>query len=125
MMFPYPSAEGLHVGNMYAFTGSDIYGRLKRLNGYDVFEPIGFGRTGLHSENYALKIDTHPLKQSKISRNDFINSWKMLGNGFAWKEHAETYDPEYYKWTQWIFVQMWKARLLIAKKTIRELVPKL
>src|ERR1700694_5844383 len=62
MMFPYPSAEGLHVGNLYAFTGADIYGRFKRMQGDDVFEPIGFDAFGIHSENYALKIGTHPME---------------------------------------------------------------
>src|SRR5690606_10736064 len=62
MMFPYPSAEGLHVGNIYAFTGADIYGRWKRLQGEDVFEPIGFDAFGIHSENYALKVGTHPME---------------------------------------------------------------
>lgn len=116
MMFPYPSAEGLHVGNMYAFTGSDIYGRFKRMSGHDVFEPIGLDGFGIHSENYALKIGTHPLKQSKISEKRFYKQLEMLGNGFAWKEHLETYDPEYYRWTQWLFVQMWKRGLAYRKK---------
>ena len=67
MMFPYPSAEGLHVGNMYAFTGSDIFGRYQRMKGGDVFEPIGLDGFGIHSENYALKVKKHPAKQAKIS----------------------------------------------------------
>ncbi len=116
MMFPYPSAEGLHVGNMYAFTGADIYGRFKRMNGYDVFEPIGLDGFGIHSENYALKTGTHPLKQSKISEKRFYKQLEALGNGFAWNERVETYDPEYYKWTQWIFIQMWKRGLVYRKK---------
>ena len=62
MMFPYPSAEGLHVGNMFAFTGSDVYGRFKRLRGFDVFEPIGFDAFGIHSENYAIKLGIHPAE---------------------------------------------------------------
>src|SRR6185503_5205257 len=62
MMFPYPSAEGLHVGNMFAFTGADIYGRFKRLQGFDVFEPMGFDAFGIHSENFALQVGTHPAK---------------------------------------------------------------
>lgn len=116
MMFPYPSAEGLHVGNIYAFTGSDIYGRFKRMSGYDVFEPIGLDGFGIHSENYALKIGTHPLQQSKISEKRFYKQLAMLGNGFAWNEKVETYNPEYYKWTQWLFVQMWKRGLAYRKK---------
>ena len=116
MMFPYPSAEGLHVGNMYAFTGSDIYGRLKRMQGYDVFEPIGLDGFGIHSENYAIKIGVHPMKQAVVSEKNFYRQLAMIGNGFAWREHLETYDPEYYKWTQWIFVTMFKQGLAYRKK---------
>ncbi|MDP3052410.1 MAG: leucine--tRNA ligase [bacterium] len=116
MMFPYPSAEGLHVGNMYAFVGSDIYGRLKRMQGYDVFEPIGLDGFGIHSENYALKIKAHPMEQAKVSEKRFYEQLSAIGNGFAWDEHLETYDPEYYKWTQWIFVQMFKNGLVYRKK---------
>src|SRR3989344_6093709 len=116
MMFPYPSAEGLHVGNMYAFVGSDIYGRFKRMQGNDVFEPIGLDGFGIHSENYALKVKKHPQKQAKISEKNFYRQLEMIGNGFAWKEKLETYDPEYYKWTQWIFIQMFKHGLAYRKK---------
>ena len=116
MMFPYPSAEGLHVGNMYAFVGSDIYGRFKRMQGYDVFEPIGLDGFGIHSENYALKIKKHPAEQAKISEKNFYRQLHEIGNGFAWDERLETYDPEYYKWTQWIFVQMFKHGLAYRKK---------
>ncbi|MBI2453987.1 MAG: leucine--tRNA ligase [Parcubacteria group bacterium] len=117
MMFPYPSAEGLHVGNMYAFTGADIYGRLKRMQGHDVFEPIGLDGFGIHSENYALKIGQHPADQAKISQKNFYRQLGLIGNGFAWNERLETYDPEYYKWTQWIFVQMFKKGLAYRKKS--------
>ena len=116
MMFPYPSAEGLHVGNMYAFAGADIYGRKKRMEGYDVFEPIGLDGFGIHSENYALSIGRHPADQAKVSEENFYRQLSMIGNGFAWSEHLETYDPEYYKWTQWIFVQMFKRGLAYRKK---------
>jgi len=71
MMFPYPSAEGLHAGNMFAFTGSDVYGRLKRMQGNDVFEPIGLDGFGIHAENYALKIGKSPLDNSKITESNF------------------------------------------------------
>ncbi len=118
MMFPYPSAEGLHVGNMYAFVGSDIYGRFKRMQGYDVFEPIGLDGFGIHSENYALKIGKHPADQAKISEKRFYKQLEMIGNGYAWNEKLETYDPEYYKWTQWIFVQMFKHGLAYRKKAM-------
>jgi len=116
MMFPYPSAEGLHVGNMYAFVGSDIYGRFQRMQGNDVFEPIGLDGFGIHSENYALKIGTHPAKQAQISEKNFYRQLSSIGNGFAWNEHLETYDPEYYKWTQWIFIQLFKRGLAYRKK---------
>ncbi len=116
MMFPYPSAEGLHVGNMYAFTGADIYGRKKRMEGYDVFEPIGLDGFGIHSENYALKIGAHPMKQAKISETRFYEQLSAIGNGFAWEEKLETYDPKYYRWTQWVFVQLWKHGLAYRKK---------
>jgi leucyl-tRNA synthetase len=123
MMFPYPSAEGLHVGNMYAFTGADIYGRFKRMQGYDVFEPIGLDGFGIHSENYAIKIGKHPAVQAKISEKNFYRQLHAIGNGFAWKNHLETYDPDYYKWTQWIFVQMFKAGLAYRKKSAVNFCP--
>ncbi len=116
MMFPYPSAEGLHVGNMYAFTGADIYGRMKRMQGYDIFEPIGLDGFGIHSENYALKIGAHPMDQAKISQKRFYEQLAAIGNGFAWNERLETYDPEYYRWTQWLFIQMFKRGLAYRKK---------
>ncbi len=116
MMFPYPSAEGLHVGNMYAFVGSDIYGRFKRMEGHDVFEPIGLDGFGIHSENYALKIGAHPMEQAKVSEERFYKQLEAIGNGFAWNERVETYDPEYYRWTQWLFVEMFKRGLAYRKK---------
>ncbi len=118
MMFPYPSAEGLHVGNMYAFTGTDIYGRFKRMQGYDVFEPIGLDGFGIHSENYALKVGTHPAKQAEVSEKRFYKQLEAVGNGFAWDERLETYDPAYYRWTQWLFTEMWRRGLAYRKKQL-------
>ena len=123
MMFPYPSAEGLHVGNVYAFTGSDIYGRLMRMKGYDVFEPIGLDGFGIHSENYSLKVGKNPAEQAKISEKNFYRQLKAIGNGFAWQNRLETYDPGYYKWTQWIFIQMFKAGLAYRKKATVNFCP--
>lgn len=111
MMFPYPSAEGLHVGNMYAFTGADVYGRFKAMQGYNVFEPIGLDGFGIHSENYAIKINKHPVDQAKISQERFYDQLSRIGNRFSWEQRLETYDPEYYRWTQWLFVQMFKHGL--------------
>lgn len=116
MMFPYPSAEGLHVGNMYAFTGVDVHGRFKRMQGYDVFEPIGLDGFGIHSENYALKVNKHPKEQAKVSEANFYRQLRAIGNGFDWEHHVETYDPNYYKWTQWIFIQMFKHGLAYRSK---------
>lgn len=116
MMFPYPSAQGLHVGNMYAFTGSDVWGRYMRMKGYDVFEPIGLDGFGIHSENYAIKVGKHPLEEAKISEKNFYRQLKMIGNQFAWDNHLETYDKDYYRWTQWIFIQMFKAGLAYRAK---------
>ena len=111
MMFPYPSAEGLHVGNMYAFTGADIYGRYQRMQGKDVFEPIGLDGFGIHSENHAMKIGKHPVEHAKTTEANFYRQLSSIGNGFAWEERLETYDPEYYRWTQWLFVQMFTRGL--------------
>ncbi|MEK9178340.1 MAG: class I tRNA ligase family protein, partial [Patescibacteria group bacterium] len=117
MMFPYPSAEGLHVGNVYAFTGSDIFGRYQKMKGKDVFEPIGLDGFGIHSENYALKIGKHPMTQSKISEENFYRQLHLIGNGFDWSKKVETYNPNYYKWTQWLFIQLFKAGLAEKKKS--------
>jgi leucyl-tRNA synthetase len=111
MMFPYPSAEGLHVGNMYAFTGADVFGRFNRMNGKDVFEPIGLDGFGIHSENYAIKVGRHPKEHAEISEKNFYRQLEAIGNGFVWENRLETYDVEYYKWTQWLFIQLWKRGL--------------
>ena len=118
MMFPYPSAEGLHVGNMYAFTGADIYGRYKAMQGYDVFEPIGLDGFGIHSENYAIKIGKHPKEQAKVSEKRFYKQLSRIGNRFSWDNRLETYDPEYYKWTQWLFIKMYENGLAYRKKSL-------
>ena len=116
MMFPYPSAEGLHIGGVRTFTGVDIYGRLKRMQGHDVLEPMGLDGFGIHSENYALKIGKHPMTHAKDSEKNFYRQMRMLGNGFSWEEKLETYDPGYYRWTQWVFIQMFKNGLAYRKK---------
>ena len=111
MMFPYPSAEGLHVGNIYAFTASDIHGRFQRLRGFDVFEPIGFDSFGIHSENFAIKQRTHPKEQTAKNIKNFTEQLKHLGSLFDWDRSVITSDPEYYKWTQWLFLELYKAGL--------------
>ena len=116
MMFPYPSAEGLHVGNLYAFTGADIYGRFRRLRGDDVFEPIGYDAFGMHSENHALKVDIHPMKLIPSNIRNFERILRTTGLMTDWSRTVDTTDPEYYKWTQWIFVQLFKAGLAEKKE---------
>ncbi len=112
MMFPYPSAAGLHIGNMFSFIGSDVYGRFMKLKGYDVFEPIGFDAFGIHSENYALKVGKHPAELTPKSIEYFREEQlKKLGNIYDWDSEAITSSPEYYKWTHWIFIQLYKRGL--------------
>src|SRR3990167_152037 len=115
MMFPYPSAEGLHVGNMYPFTGTDIFARFKRMQGFDVLEPIGLDGFGIHSENYALKVNQHPMDLSKITEKRFYEQLTEIGDAYDWTRTVETYKPEYYKWTQWLFLQMYKKGLAYKK----------
>ena len=116
MMFPYPSAEGLHVGNMFAFTGADIYGRFKRLQGYDVFEPMGFDAFGIHSENYALQRGINPAKLIPQNIATFRRQLRHIGGMFDWRHELSTTDPAYYKWTQWLFLQLFKAGLAYKKR---------
>jgi len=116
MMYPYPSAEGLHVGNMYAFTGADIYGRYKRMKGFDVFEPIGFDSGGIHSENFAIKMGIHPAKMVAQNISNFTKQLHRIGAMYDWSRTVDAMDPDYYKWTQWIFVQLFKAGLAYKKQ---------
>src|SRR5690606_8467338 len=116
MMFPYPSAEGLHVGNIYAFTGADVHGRYQRLRGYDVFEPIGFDAFGIHSENFALKVGTHPMDLIPSNVANFTRQLRRTGGMFDWTHVVDTTDPSYYKWTQWIFLKLFEAGLAERKE---------
>jgi leucyl-tRNA synthetase len=116
MMFPYPSAEGLHVGNIYAFTGADIYGRFKRLQGYQVFEPIGFDAFGIHSENFALKQGMNPAELIPRNVARFTTQLRRVGFMYDWSHTVDTTAPEYYRWTQWIFLQLYKAGLAEKKE---------
>ena len=115
MMFPYPSAEGLHVGNMYAFAHADAYGRFQRLRGYNVFEPIGLDGFGIHSENYAIKIKEHIKDVSVRTEKHFYEQLRTIGNGYDWSRTVETYKPAYYRWTQWLFLKMHERGLAYRK----------
>ncbi|HEX5725556.1 MAG TPA: leucine--tRNA ligase [Longimicrobiaceae bacterium] len=116
MMFPYPSAEGLHVGNIYAFTGADIHGRFKRLQGYDVFQPIGFDAFGIHSENFALKLGIHPMELIPRNVERFRTQLRRVGLMYDWDHTVDTTTPDYYRWTQWIFLQLYQHGLAVKKE---------
>ena len=109
--FPYPSAAGLHVGHPRPFTAMDIICRKKRMQGYNVLNPIGFDAFGLPTENFAIKNHIHPAIVTKKNIENFTRQLKMLGYGFDWDRVIDTTDPNYYRWTQWIFLQMYKHGL--------------
>ena len=109
--FPYPSAAGLHVGHPRPFTAIDIVSRKKRMEGYNVLFPIGFDAFGLPTENFAIKNHIHPAVVTKQNIENFTRQLKMLGYGFDWDRVVDTTDPKYYKWTQWIFLQLFKKGL--------------
>ena len=109
--FPYPSAAGLHVGHPRPFTAIDIVSRKKRMEGYNVLFPIGYDAFGLPTENFAIKNHIHPSIVTKQNVENFTRQLKMLGYGFDWDRVVDTTDPKYYKWTQWIFLQLFKKGL--------------
>ena len=109
--FPYPSAAGLHVGHPRPFTAMDIICRKKRMQGYNVLNPIGFDAFGLPTENFAIKNHIHPAIITAQNIKNFTRQLKMLGYGFDWDRVIDTTDPQYYKWTQWIFLQLFKNDL--------------
>ncbi len=116
MMFPYPSAEGLHVGNLFAFTGNDIFARFQRMQGHTVFEPLGYDAFGIHSENYALKMGVHPTELIPRNIANFRRQLERGGLMVDWRHSVDTTDPAYYKWTQWVFLQLLRRGLAYKKK---------
>ena len=116
MMFPYPSAEGLHVGNLFAFTGNDIRGRFQRMRGATVFEPLGYDAFGIHSENYALRTGVHPKRLIPRNIANFRRQLERAGLMVDWRYAVDTTDPAYYRWTQWIFLQLYERGLAYRKK---------
>ena len=116
MMYPYPSAEGLHVGNVFAFVGADVHGRFRRLQGWNVFEPIGFDAFGIHSENFALKVNLHPAELIPRNIARFRDQLRRCGLMLDWDHELSTTDPRYYKWTQWIFLKLFEAGVAVRKK---------
>ena len=109
--FPYPSGAGLHVGHPRSFTAMDIISRKRRMQGYNVLLPIGFDAFGLPTERFAIKNHIHPAVATKTNVENFTKQLKMLGYSLDWDRVINTTDPEYYKWTQWIFIQLFKAGL--------------
>jgi leucyl-tRNA synthetase len=115
--FPYPSGSGLHVGHIRSNTAMDIISRKRRMEGYNVLYPIGWDAFGLPTENYAIKTGIQPEKVTKINTDIFRKQLKSVGFGFDWSREVNTTNPTYYKWTQWIFLQMFKKGLAYKKKT--------
>ena len=109
--FPYPSGQGLHVGHPRSYTALDIIARKKRMEGYNVLYPIGFDAFGLPAENYAIKNHVHPKITTEKNIAHFTEQLKALGFSFDWSRKVDTTDPNYYKWTQWIFIQLYKHGL--------------
>ncbi len=117
-MFPYPSAEGLHIGNFYAFTSIDVMAKYKKLRSFDVFEPIGWDAFGIHSENYALKIGEAPSRMLKRTIQNFRAQIQAAGLSCDWTREVDTTAPEYYKWTQWIFGKLFEKGLAYQKEAL-------
>ncbi len=116
-MFPYPSAAGLHVGHPEGYTATDIYCRYLRMNGYNVLHPMGYDAFGLPAENYAIKTGTHPKTTTNANIEHFTQQIKSLGFSYDWDRCVSTCEPDYYKWTQWIFLQLYKKGLAYEAQT--------
>lgn len=115
-MFPYPSGEGLHAGHAFSSTGSDVYGRFMRMRGFEVFQPIGYDSFGIHSENFAIKNGETPSAMLARTISNYERQMRSLGHGYDWTRTLTTSTPEYYRWTQWLFIQMFRAGLVYKKK---------
>ncbi|MFA5828562.1 MAG: leucine--tRNA ligase [Candidatus Shapirobacteria bacterium] len=114
--FPYPSGSGLHVGHAFSFTAADIYARFKRMQGYNVMFPMGWDAFGLPTENYAIKMKRKPQEIARENIDMFREQAKRLALSFDWEREVSTIDPNYYKWTQWIFIQLFKKGLAYKKE---------
>ncbi|MEK7103271.1 MAG: class I tRNA ligase family protein, partial [Patescibacteria group bacterium] len=110
-MFPYPSADGLHVGHPEGYTATDIYSRYLRMKGYNVLHPMGWDAFGLPAENFAIKKGIHPHETTQKSIDNFRRQIQSLGFSYDWNREIDTSSPEYYKWTQWLFLELYKKGL--------------
>ncbi len=114
--FPYPSGSGLHIGHAFSFTGADVYARFQRMIGYSVLFPMGWDAFGLPTENYAIKMKRKPQEITRENTDHFRKQMKRLAFSFDWEREVDTTDPQYYKWTQWIFIQLFKKGLAYKKE---------
>lgn len=122
--FPYPSGDGLHTGHIRSNTAMDIISRKRRMEGYNVLYPVGWDAFGLPTENYAIKTGIHPIKVTKKNTDTFRRQLKEIGFSFDWSREVNTSDPNYYRWTQWIFLQLFKKGLAYKQKTLINWCPK-
>ncbi|MCI0513747.1 leucine--tRNA ligase, partial [candidate division KSB1 bacterium] len=117
VMFPYPSGDRLHMGHWYNFGPTDTFARFKRMQGYNVLEPIGYDAFGLPAENYAIKVGVHPVESTTRNSQEFRKQLKAIGAMYDWSKEINTSLPEYYRWTQWLFLQLYDKGLAYRKKS--------
>jgi leucyl-tRNA synthetase len=115
-MFPYPSGSGLHVGHASGYLGTDIIARKKRMEGYNVLHPMGWDAFGLPAEQYAIQTNQHPRQTTDVNTANFRHQLQNLGLSYDWDREIDTSDPKYYRWTQWIFLQLYKQGLVYRKE---------
>src|SRR3984957_11238878 len=114
--FPYPSAEGLHVGHVYTYCGADTLGRYLTMNGRQVYQPMGWDSFGIHTENFALKIGENPKVLTDRATRNYRRQLERVGANWTWDSELRTDDPRYYHWTQWIFLQLYRAGLAVRRE---------
>jgi leucyl-tRNA synthetase len=114
--FPYPSAEGLHVGHVYTYCGADAYGRMQRMRGRAVFQPMGFDAFGIHTENFALRRRVRPDTLTRTTVANYRRQLRAVGAAWAWDQEVVTCDPRYYRWTQWVFLRLFDAGLAVRRE---------
>jgi leucyl-tRNA synthetase len=108
-MFPYPSGVGLHVGHPLGFIGTDVFARYKRMTGFNVMHVMGFDSFGLPAEQYAIATGTHPALTTNANIENMVRQFRAIGFGYDWRRSVSTTDPSFYKWTQWIFLQLFNS----------------
>ena len=124
-MFPYPSGSGLHVGHVEGYTATDIVARMKRMQGYNVFHPIGYDAFGLPAEQYAIKTNNHPAKFTDKNINNYRRQLKAMGFSYDYSKEVKTSDPSYYRWTQWIFLNLYESDLAYVDDILVNFCPQL